>query len=214
MSEIKLPRLLAAAKEFNIGQETLVEFLVGKGFVRDELKPSAKLTEPMYHALHKEFHSDKVAKAKSNMIDLPKGEKSESRRKKEEDLKKQQLQQVKTPVEAPIAKTEDVVSAPQPNVVDVEEEVKPTKNTVVEKSIEQPTAKVEEPAKPVVTENEPVVEAPKPVEKQPEAPKPAPVVEEKSAENAPVAEAIKAQDAHKPVEHIIKEEPKIGRAHV
>lgn len=30
MSELKLPRLLAAAKEFNIGRDTLVEFLVGK----------------------------------------------------------------------------------------------------------------------------------------------------------------------------------------
>ena len=29
MAEIKLPRLLAAAKEFNIGQDTLVDFLVG-----------------------------------------------------------------------------------------------------------------------------------------------------------------------------------------
>jgi len=26
MSELKLPRLLAAAKEFNIGQDTLVDF--------------------------------------------------------------------------------------------------------------------------------------------------------------------------------------------
>ena len=51
MAEVKLPRLLAAAKEFNVGQDTLVEFLVGKGFDRDELKPTAKLTEEMYHAL-------------------------------------------------------------------------------------------------------------------------------------------------------------------
>jgi len=29
MAELKLPRLLAAAKEFNIGQDTLIEFLVG-----------------------------------------------------------------------------------------------------------------------------------------------------------------------------------------
>jgi len=32
MTEIKLPRLLAAAKEFNVGQDTLVEFLAAKGF--------------------------------------------------------------------------------------------------------------------------------------------------------------------------------------
>ncbi len=45
MAEVKLPRLLGAAKEFNIGQDTLIEFLVGKGFDREELKPTAKLTE-------------------------------------------------------------------------------------------------------------------------------------------------------------------------
>ena len=45
MSELKLPRLLAAAKEFNIGQDTLIEFLVKKGFNRDDLKPTAKLSE-------------------------------------------------------------------------------------------------------------------------------------------------------------------------
>ena len=45
MSELKLPRLLGAAKEFNIGQDTLVDFLASKGFSRDDLKPTAKLTE-------------------------------------------------------------------------------------------------------------------------------------------------------------------------
>ena len=30
MSEITTPRLMAAAKEFNIGKDTLVEFLSGK----------------------------------------------------------------------------------------------------------------------------------------------------------------------------------------
>ena len=51
MAEIKLPRLLAAAKEFNIGQDTLIDFLDGKGFPKDELKPTSKLTEQMYYAL-------------------------------------------------------------------------------------------------------------------------------------------------------------------
>ena len=62
MAEIKLPRLLAAAKVFNIGQDTLVEFLSGQGFSRDDLKPTAKLTEPMYRSLQEDFQSDKVAK--------------------------------------------------------------------------------------------------------------------------------------------------------
>jgi translation initiation factor IF-2 len=85
MAEIKLPRLLQAAKEYNIGQDTLTDFLVSKGFSRDELKPSSKLSEDMYVALQQQFHSDKVAKIKSDQVDLPKGVGGESKKKKEEE---------------------------------------------------------------------------------------------------------------------------------
>ena len=64
---------MAAAKEFNIGKDTLVDFLVGKGFSKDDLKPTSKLTEDMYRSLQQEFQGDKVAKIKSDQIDLPKG---------------------------------------------------------------------------------------------------------------------------------------------
>src|SRR5690606_17786314 len=85
MAEIKLPRLLAAAKEFNIGQDTLIDFLIGKSFPKEELKPTSKLTEEMYRALQQEFQSDKAAKLKSDMVDLPKGTVSEPKKKKEEE---------------------------------------------------------------------------------------------------------------------------------
>jgi translation initiation factor IF-2 len=84
MAETTTPRLMAAAKEFNIGRETLVDFLVGKGFSKDELKPTAKLTDDMYRSLQLEFQGDKVAKIKSNQIDLPKGS-VEAKRKKEDE---------------------------------------------------------------------------------------------------------------------------------
>ena len=83
MAETTTLRLMAAAKEFNIGKDTLVEFLVGKGFSRDDLKPNAKLTDDMYRSLQQEFQSDKVAKIKSDQIDLPKGS-LEAKKKKEE----------------------------------------------------------------------------------------------------------------------------------
>ncbi|PWT74906.1 MAG: translation initiation factor IF-2 [Bacteroidetes bacterium] len=84
MAELTTPRLMAAAKEFNIGKDTLVDFLVGKGFSKDELKPTSKLTEDMYRSLQLEFQSDKVAKIKSDQIDLPKGS-IEAKKKKEEE---------------------------------------------------------------------------------------------------------------------------------
>ncbi|MGZ8545391.1 MAG: translation initiation factor IF-2 N-terminal domain-containing protein, partial [Flavisolibacter sp.] len=85
MAEIKLPRLLAAAKEFNIGQDTLIDFLIGKSFPKDELKPTSKLTESMYRALQQEFQGDKVAKMKSDQVDLPKGSQAEAKKKKEDE---------------------------------------------------------------------------------------------------------------------------------
>ena len=56
MSELKLPRLLAAAKEFNVGQDTIIDFLAKKGFPKDDLKPTAKLSEEQYY----EFESEGV----------------------------------------------------------------------------------------------------------------------------------------------------------
>ena len=107
MAELKLPRLLAAAKEFNVGQETLVDFLLAKGFPKDDLKPSSKLTEVMYRSLQQEFQGDKVAKMKSDQVDLPKGTQAETKKKKEEEeisFKKDEKKIIKK------AKVEEVVA--------------------------------------------------------------------------------------------------------
>ena len=82
------PRLMAAAKEFNIGSNTLIDFLVTKGYNSDDLKPTAKLTEPMYTALQAEFQTDKVAKQKAEKVELIKATPPADNKKKrdEEDL--------------------------------------------------------------------------------------------------------------------------------
>src|ERR1700759_2904256 len=111
MAETTTLRLMAAAKEFNIGKDTLVDFLVSKGFSKDDLKPTSKLTEDMYRSLQQEFQGDKVAKIKSDQIDLPKGS-LEAKKKKEEEtvrfkkeappvVKKQAREEVPPPVEEP-----------------------------------------------------------------------------------------------------------------
>ena len=56
MAEVMTPRLMAAAKEFNIGTQTLTDFLESKGFETVELKPTSKITGDMYQALQVEFH--------------------------------------------------------------------------------------------------------------------------------------------------------------
>ena len=68
----KTPRLLEAAKEFNVGKETLLAFLSEKGFEISP-SPSFKLTDQMYKAALIHFASDKLAKRKSDEIALPKG---------------------------------------------------------------------------------------------------------------------------------------------
>jgi hypothetical protein len=57
---LKLPRLLSAAKDFAIGQDTLVDFLSSKGFDKDNLQPTAKLTIEMYFELTKQFKPDRL----------------------------------------------------------------------------------------------------------------------------------------------------------
>src|SRR6478735_8566574 len=109
MAETTTPRLMAAAKEFNIGKETLVDFLVGKGFSKDELKPTAKLTDDMYRSLQQEFQGDKVAKIKSNQIDLPKGS-VEAKRKKEDET----VLFRKDPAKKPVKEEPVVVEEPKP----------------------------------------------------------------------------------------------------
>ena len=108
MSEANTPRLMAAAKEFNIGTGTLIDFLVSKGFNGDDLKPTSKITEDMYRVLQTEFQQDKAAKQKAEQIDLPKNAVTESKRKRdEEDLSIKKKEAAKTK-ETPAPAAEEI----------------------------------------------------------------------------------------------------------
>ena len=78
-------RIIEAAKEFNIGIETLVEFLIDRGFVVKH-KVSTKLTSEMYNALQIEFLRDKLSKRISQEIALPKGSLIKNIKKAKEEL--------------------------------------------------------------------------------------------------------------------------------
>src|SRR6266487_6553789 len=109
MSEVNTPRLMAAAKEFNIGKDTLIDFLVSKGFNSDDLKPTSKLGEDMYRVLQTEFQQNKAAKKKAEQIDLPKNATAEQKKKRDEEdlsIRKKEAAKIKasplpTPVEEP-----------------------------------------------------------------------------------------------------------------
>jgi len=154
MSELKLPRLLAAAKEFNVGQDTINESLLKKGLIAGALKANDKLTEPMYYALQAEFQGDKVAKNKADLVEIPKGGTGEARKKKdEEDLSfKKKEEEKKVVKEEP--KVEVVVAEePAPVVVAPPVAPAPVVAVVEEPMIEQPVA-----GTPVVVEEQKTTE--------------------------------------------------------
>jgi translation initiation factor IF-2 len=140
MAETTTLRVMAAAKEFNVGKDTLVDFLVGKGFSKDDLKPTSKLTEEMYRSLQQEFQGDKVAKIKSDQIDLPKGSSVEAKKKKEDEtillFKKDVKKETK---EEPVAATvTEIVEPPKPEIVIEEKKEEPVLIKVEAPEIEGP----------------------------------------------------------------------------
>jgi translation initiation factor IF-2 len=85
MSEVNTPRLMAAAKEFNIGANTLIEFLVSKNLNgSDDLKPTSKLSDEMYRVLQSEYQQDKTAKEKADRVELVKSSAGDTKKKKDE----------------------------------------------------------------------------------------------------------------------------------
>ena len=185
MAETTTPRLMAAAKEFNIGKETLVDFLVGKGFSKDDLKPTAKLSDDMYRSLQQEFQGDKVAKIKSNQIDLPKGS-VEAKRKKEDET-------------VLFRKDPRKIVKEEPPVV---EEVKPVK---IEEPKKEPKKEPE-----IIKIEAPHIEEPKIIDKIDlsqidSSTRPKKITKKKEPEEKPVvAEEIKPPVVTEPVEIISK----------
>jgi len=152
MSESNTPRLMAAAKEFNIGKDTLIDFLAAKGFSKDDLKPTAKLTEAMYRALQAEFSSDKLAKAKSDQIEIPKGGMSDLKKKKEEEDISIKKEIIKKKEEPKVEEIKPVIVEEVPVVV---EEVKPVVVEEAPAPVVAEVPKAEE--KEVVKEPEPEI---------------------------------------------------------
>ena len=62
-------RISKAAREFNIGVTTVVDFLLKKGFTIDR-DPNSKLSQEMYTVLMKEFATEKHVKEEAQKIGL------------------------------------------------------------------------------------------------------------------------------------------------
>ena len=226
MSEVTTPRLMAAAKEFNIAKDTLADFLVSKGFSSDDLHGNVKLSEDMYRVLQSEFQQDKAAKQKAEQIDLPKNAIAESKRKRDEEdlsIKKKEaakLKEVPAPVveevkeekieiphSEPVKATPEItkIEAPEveaPKVIDkidlstIDSSTKPKKKQKIEKKEEED----EKPTAPVEKTTK------KKEEPEPEKVEPKPVViepivaviPEPPKDDSPIIENIKAEKLEGP----------------
>ncbi|WP_436485738.1 translation initiation factor IF-2 [Chitinophaga sp. ARDCPP14] len=159
------PRLLAAAKEFNIGKETLIDFLGNKGFDMDGFgSPNARLTAVMYTALQSEFQQDKANKRKSDQIALPKGSVLETMKKKEKEEAEAAAKKNTTKEKeeaAPAAKQE---AKPEPKPEPVKETPKPQlqpQANVAQATPPPAKEKAEPKPEPPVVTAPPVAEVPK-----------------------------------------------------
>ena len=212
----KTPRLGDAIKEFNVGRETLIDFLNEKGFDIKGANPGTKLTEGMYSALQVEFAQDKLAKRRSDEIALPKGSLMDNLRKPKEpeifakDIKKEepkpQPAEVKPQPQPVVVAPPPVVEIPREPVVKAPDPAPKAPPVVEVVAPAPPKVEVVIPA-PKVTEPEPVKEPVKVAE--------LPKAEAPAAESASVAKAaepeVKAAEPEPPAapEHLDMKAPKI-----
>ena len=234
MSEVNTPRLMAAAKEFNIGTHTLIDFLVSKNFSEDELKPTTKLSEEMYRVLQGEFQQDKVAKQKAELIDLPKGATGDAKKKRDEEdlsIKKKEEKAKQKVEEKPVeeVKPVEIVAAPLVEEKPVVEEKAASAAPVEEKVAEVPVVEdkkeeAKEEASTITKIEAPELEAPKVLDKidldaidsstrpkkatkKKEEPTPAPEVAKAAPvakESAKKAEPKKVEEVKVPVEAVAR----------
>jgi translation initiation factor IF-2 len=207
MSELKLPRLLAAAKEFNIGQDTLIEFLVKKGFPKDDLKPTAKLTEDQYYSLQAEFQSDKVARNKADHVELPKNAVADK-------------DKAKKPVVAEPELAKPAAKAAEDDVKAADAAVKVKASKAAEKEVEKPaTVKIDAPEveSPKVIDKidlsliDSSTRPKKPVKKEEPAEKPAKETPAKKSAKKEEPAAKPVKETRAPVDHSISPENVHGK---
>lgn len=135
-------RLAKAAKEFNIGIATIVDFLSKKGHKIDN-SPNAKLSHEMYLLLVKEFQSEKTVKESAKKIEL---EYIHHQQSKPSAFKKAKVEE---------EEVDEVVIKNMPN--DAKELLKPTTTETQPVQPKKPTEEPEQIAEPLKKTDEPVV---------------------------------------------------------
>jgi len=223
--EVKVTRLSKAAREFNVGISTIVEFLHKKGFNLDP-NPNTKLPPEAYALLVKEYSTDITAKKESEKLML------KNLHRKKESVSIEDIN-TKTPAEESETEGEILIkdslgvtkvdikpeiSKPVVKVlgkIDLEKTVKPKvekpepkKDTAEEKEKKKESAEIKEEA---VAAEKPTKEKEAVSEAEPEAkaPKATATAEEKPVIEVP-AEPVKEEKATAKAETVITSQDKSG----
>ena len=164
MAEIRLNKL---TKQFNIGLQTLVDFLNGKGAGLESLNPNAKVSDEYLPDLEKAFGKDLKAKEDSEKVRIKIKEIIEKDTKKKEEEEDEPAKEI---VIVSTALSSGQNAAPQPvenevSGTEAEEEVKEAPETAVPAKPEISAPVVEEPVAPVVETEPAPVAIPEPAEK-------------------------------------------------
>lgn len=187
MAEIRLNKL---TKQFNIGLQTLVDFLNGKGAGLESLNPNAKVSDEYLPDLEKAFGKDLKAKEDSEKVRIKIKEIIEKDTKKKEEEEDEPAKEI---VIVSTALSSGQNAAPQPVENEVSgteagEEVKEAPETAVPAKPEISAPVVEEPVAPVVETEPAPVAVPEPAEK----------VEEELPEAVAAEEVRKDEPEEKP----------------
>jgi len=213
MAEEKTMRLNKVLREFNISLDRAVEYLNSKGH-EIEKRPTAKISEEVYHVLLNEFSTDKSKKVASKEVGEEKRkEKEELRIAREKELeekrkaehKQQEIISARIKLEGPkqVGKIDlDKKSEEKPKEVEKEKPVQPVAEIAPE-ILEE--AKIIEPIDEIPEKEEPKVVKPKEKETKVEEPKvDAPKAEEPKVAEAKSKKPLEAEIA--PKETVVKEE--------
>lgn len=199
MAEIRLNKL---TKQFNIGLQTLVDFLNGKGADLG-LDPNAKISDKYLPELEKAFGKDLKAKEDSEKVRIKIKEIIEKdTKKKDEDDEEEPAVIIRTGLTGNQQSTESPAKTEEPVETEKAAEPEPVQKAEepVEVKAEEPEIAVHEEEKAPAQEPEPAKTEPEP-EKQPEEEK------KEIAQPEPVVEPQKKEEEPKPEK---KEEPVIS----
>ena len=140
MSESKNTiRLMKAAKEFNVGKSTIVDFLTKAGYTIEN-KPDPMLSSEMYDSLLSEYDAEKAAKKKSDSVVFSKNTPEEPKPKVE---KKEEKISLKKDAVLPNIVGKIDLEKPKETPKKPKEEIKPQEEIVVEAPKEEVTPKEE-----------------------------------------------------------------------